>query len=135
MALTLRQARRMVDACVEKAEAMGVRQSIAIVDPAGNLIALDRMDGTGLQRQQFAQGKAFVAVFYRRSSREAAQTLETNPQAFHSALSMFPGRMFLVAGGFPITLDGELVGGIGVSGATAEQDEEVAQAGLATLRH
>ena len=59
--------------------------------------------------------------------------LETSPDQYYSGLAMFPGQMFLVRGGFPIEIGGELVGGLGVSGATGEQDEIAAQAGLATL--
>jgi uncharacterized protein GlcG (DUF336 family) len=131
--LTLRQARQIVDACVEHATKLGVQQSIVIVDPAGNPITMDTMDGTRLLRSQFAQGKAFAAVFYRRATAESAKMIESNPGLYHGALGMFPGKMFLVQGGFPIIVNGELVGGIGVSGATGEQDEEVAQAGLRTL--
>ena len=133
MALTLRQARQIVDAGVAKAEALGVHQAIAIVDAAGHLLTLDRMDGTNLLRERFAQGKAFAAVFYRRPTRDAGSMQETNPQLYFGALGMFPGEMFIVPGGFPIMVDGQLVGGIGVSSGSGEQDEEVAQAGLATL--
>lgn len=133
MALTLSQARRMVDACVARAEAMGLRQAIAIVDQAGNLITLDRMDGTRLLREQFAVGKAFAAVLFGRPTSDSAKLLETNPQLYHGALNMFRQRIYLVQGGFPIVVDGEIVGGIGVSGATGEQDAEVAQAGLRAL--
>ena len=133
MALTLLQARQVVEACIEKAKSLGVFQGIAVVDEAGNLITIDRMDGTGLLRDQFAQAKAFTAVFFRQSTRQSAKFLEINPQLFHGAQSVFPGRLFLVPGGFPIVMGGKVVGGLGVSGATGEQDEEVAQAGLRVL--
>lgn len=133
MPLTLSQARRITDACVAKAQELGVAQAVAVVDPAGDLITLDRMDGLKLGREEFARGKAFASVFYRRSTRESAKMVETAPDQYHSALSMFPGRFFIVPGGFPIMVGGELVGGLGVSGATGEQDEIAAQAGLAAL--
>lgn len=133
MPLTLSQARRITDACIAKAQEMGITQAVAIVDPAGDLVTLDRMDGLKLGREEFARGKAFAAVFYRRSTRDSVKLLETSPDQYHSALAMFPGRFFIVPGGFPIVADGELLGGLGVSGATGEQDEIVAQAGLAAL--
>jgi len=128
--LTHRQARQIVDACLARAGELGVSQAIAIVDPAGDLITLDRMDGVKLGREHYAQAKAFAAVFYRRSTRESVKLLQTSPEQYHGALAMFPGRMFIVAGGFPIMHGDEMIGGIGVSGATGEQDEVVAQAGL-----
>lgn len=133
MPLTHRQARQIADACLAKAAELGVAQALAICDPAGDLITLDRMDGAKLGREEFARGKAFASVFYRRSTRESAKLQQTSPDQFHGALAMFPGRFFIVPGGFPIMLDGEMVGGLGVSGATGEQDEIVAQAGLAAL--
>jgi len=133
MPLTLRQARRMVDACVAKATELGISQAIAVVDAAGNVISLDRMDGVKLGREEFARGKAFAAVFYRRPTKDSVKLLETSPDQYYSGLAMFPGKMFIVRGGFPIEVNGELVGGLGVSGATGEQDEIVAQVGLATL--
>jgi uncharacterized protein GlcG (DUF336 family) len=133
MPLTLRQSRQIVDACVAKAMELGISQAIAVVDRAGDVITLDRMDGVRLGREEFARGKAFAAVFYRRPTKESVKMLETSPDQYHSGLAMFPGRMFIVRGGFPITRDGELLGGLGVSGATGEQDEIVAEAGLAAL--
>ena len=133
MPLTLRQARQISDACVARAAEMGIVQAIAICDAAGDLITLDRMDGVKLGREEFARGKAFASVFYRRSTRESAKLQQTSPEQYHGALAMFPGRFFIVPGGFPIMIDGEMVGGLGVSGATGEQDEVVAQAGLAAL--
>lgn len=133
MPLTHQQARRIADACLAKAQELGIAQAIAIVDPAGDLVALDRMDGVKLGREEFARGKAFASVFYRRSTRESAKLQQTSPEQYHGALAMFPGRFFIVPGGFPILIGEEMVGGLGVSGATAEQDEVVAQAGLAAI--
>ena len=133
MTISHTQARRIADACAAKAAELGVVQAIAVCDAAGDLITLDRMDDVKLGREEFARGKAFAAVFYRRSTRESAKLQQTSPEQFHGALAMFPGRLFIVPGGFPIMVDGALVGGLGVSGATGEQDEVVAQAGLATL--
>lgn len=133
MPLTHEDARRIADACLAKAQELGIAQAIAICDPAGDLITLDRMDGLRLGREEFARGKAFAAVFYRRSTAESAKLRESAPDQYFGALSMFPGRFFIVRGGLPILQDGVMVGGIGVSGATGEQDEVVAQAGLAAL--
>ena len=133
MSLTLQQARKIVDACISKATELDISQAVAVVDAAGDVITLDRMDGVKLGREEFARGKAFAAVFYRRPTKDSVKMLETSPDQYYSGLAMFPGRMFIVRGGFPIEVDGQLVGGLGVSGATGEQDEIVAMAGLATL--
>jgi uncharacterized protein GlcG (DUF336 family) len=133
MSLTLQQARKIVDACISKATELDISQAVAVVDAAGDVITLDRMDGVKLGREEFARGKAFAAVFYRRPTKDSVKMLETSPDQYYSGLAMFPGRMFIVRGGFPIEVGGELVGGLGVSGATGEQDEIVAMAGLATL--
>src|SRR3972149_1485418 len=71
-------------------------------DRAAQGIPVDRMDGVKLGREEFARGKAFAAVFYRRSTRESAKLQQTSPDQFHGALAMFPGRFFIVPGGFPI---------------------------------
>ena len=133
MSLTLQQARKIVDACISKATELDISQAVAVVDAAGDVITLDRMDGVKLGREEFARGKAFAAVFYRRPTKDSVKMLETSPDQYYSGLAMFPGRMFIVRGGFPIEVDGQLVGGLGVSGATGEQDEIEAMAGLATL--
>jgi uncharacterized protein GlcG (DUF336 family) len=132
MPLTLQEARVIIDAGVAKARELDQRPALAVVDTAGHVISLDRMDGAFLHRDQFAIGKAFAAVLLRAPTAETLKMRETRPHGYDSALNMFPGRIYLVPGGVPITVGGEIVGAVGVAGCTGGgNDEVVAEAGIA----
>jgi uncharacterized protein GlcG (DUF336 family) len=105
-------ARKMVDAAVAKARELGVTENVAILDDGGNLKAFSRMDGASMPTIEIAQKKAYTALF-------GVSTLS---------------RVAAWGGGFPITVNGEIVGAIGVSGAPAVQnDVDCARAALALV--
>ena len=102
--------------------------SIAVVDPAGELLAFVRMDGAGISTIENALGKAKTAARFRRPS-----------QVYDSVSKARPGlltfeNMTAVEGGVPITIDGVVVGAIGVSGAASTEDAQVARAGAAAVK-
>jgi uncharacterized protein GlcG (DUF336 family) len=133
MKLMLDQANAVAQRCVNEAKRIGIAQAIAVVNASGELIVLQRMDGAPLARGDLALGKAFAAVFYGRSTRSTLEAFRESPELLEGSQSMLSGRMFVWPGGLPIILSSELVGGIGVSGATGDQDEQVAAEGLRAL--
>jgi len=130
MALTIDSAEKILAGARAKAGEMKTPMSFAVVDAGGYLVALVRMDGAGLLTPSIAQSKAYTAALFRRTSAEMGQLAETRPQFFASIVNI--GAVPLVAGGggLPIRQNGEIVGAIGASGGTPEQDIECAQAGL-----
>ncbi len=131
MALTLEMAERFVDAAKAKAQEQGWTMSFAVVDLAGNPILLARMDGARWLTAKVAPSKAFTAATFRRTSMEVAELAQTRPQLFESIASLAGRPLLLAGGGLPLIIGGELLGGVGASGGTEEQDVECARAGLA----
>ncbi|AJR26778.1 hypothetical protein TZ53_23435 (plasmid) [Sphingobium sp. YBL2] len=126
--------RGMLDAAILYAEETGMRVNVAIVDVAGNLAGFLRMPGSFLVSSDLAIDKAWAAASFGIPTRTLSATLEGEPRAVREGLLRRP-RVTEVPGGLPIRVDGVLVGGIGVSGASHEQDERCANAGLAILQH
>ncbi|KFX67379.1 ATP:cob(I)alamin adenosyltransferase [Pseudomonas taeanensis MS-3] len=119
-------------AAVAHAEELGVRIHVSVVDRAGLPLAYLRMNGAFLHSQGIAEDKAYTAASFGFSTRDWLEVLGDNPRLRIG----LPRRERLVVfgGGLPILLDGECIGGIGVSGASEEQDEACAESGLRALR-
>jgi len=133
MALTLELAERFLAAAKAKAQQQGWKMSFAVVDGAGNPVALARMDGAGWLTAGVAQSKAFTAATFRRPSAEMAELVQARPQVLSSIASLTARPLLLAGGGLPLSIGGELLGGVGASGGTEEQDVECARAGLAAV--
>ena len=129
MAITLAEANRMVQAAVAKADELSVKVSIAVCDAGGNLLAFNRMQGASAVSATVAQGKAAASAGFGRAS----GTLQAGSPVIQSVIATMGGRMLPAQGAVPVLKDGEVVGAIGGSGATSQQDEECAQAGSAAL--
>ena len=129
MALTLAEANRMVQAAVGKGDQLGVKVSIAVCDAGGNLLAFNRMEGASAVSATVAQGKAAASAGFGRAS----GALAADSPVIQAVIATMGGRMLPAQGAVPVLKDGELVGAIGGSGATAQQDEDCAQAGLDAL--
>jgi uncharacterized protein GlcG (DUF336 family) len=124
-------ARKMADAAVAKAKELGVSENVAILDEGGNLKAFSRMDGTPIPTIEIAQNKAYTALFGA-STQDFFNFIQGDP----SLLAGIPtlARVAAWGGGFPIEVNGEVVGAIGVSGAPlVENDVECAKAALALV--
>ena len=130
-ALTLDEARVIVEAAKAVVKAENGRAAIAVVDFNGNLISLDSMDGTSGFWVKFAIGKAMGAVTLQQSTAESADQLKTNPQRFHSALSLMEGQIILIPGGFPLIVDNVIVGAVGSAGHRGDGDVRAVKAGIA----
>jgi uncharacterized protein GlcG (DUF336 family) len=130
-ALALEEARVIVEAAKAVVKAENGRAAIAVVDFNGNLVSLDSMDGTSGFWVKFAIGKAMGAVTLQQSTADSADQLNTNPQRFHSALSLMEGQIILIPGGFPLIVDNVLVGAVGSAGHRGDGDVRAAKAGIA----
>jgi uncharacterized protein GlcG (DUF336 family) len=133
MALELATAERIVKGAIARAQEMGVKLSIAVVDDAGHLVHLSRMDGAPFLSPQIATGKAYTAAAWQVSSAEIEQRAQSSPAFFSSVAAMTQGRTIIRRGAVTIVIDGKVVGAVGASGGTSEQDEEAVRAGVASL--
>jgi uncharacterized protein GlcG (DUF336 family) len=115
----------------EEAQARDLSLAAAVVDDAGHMLASQRMDGAALGAMQLAVGKAFTAVSWATPSGEFARS--TEPGGDDWGWNTTDPRIVVYAGGLPLLVDGELVGGIGASGGTAAEDEECVAAAATGL--
>ena|SRR5579871_1222753 len=133
MAIALTEALRAIEAAHRKAEELGVRVTAAVVDPAGLLIALGRMDGSMGLSPQIAEGKAVAASLLQRDGDAVAGMNEQRPAFFQAVSSMARVPLVPGLGSLVVRRDSLAEGAIGVSGAKPEQDLECAQAALTAL--
>ena len=129
--LSYELAQEMVNAAVAKAGDLGVSENVAILDDGGNLKAFGRMDGAPIPTIEMAQNKAYTALLGV-STQDFFNFIQGDP----SLLAGIPTltRVAAWGGGFPIKVNGEVVGAIGVSGApTVQNDVDCAKAALALL--
>ena len=129
--ITLEEARVIIEAAVALVRQEKGHAAIVVVDDNGTVVSMDRMNGTSSFFQRFAVGKAVGAVALQVSTAETFEAYKTNPQRFLSALSMLQGEVLLIPGGFPLIVDGRVVGGIGSAGHRGDGDVRAAKAGLA----
>jgi len=118
------QAKGIAAAAVAEARKNQWTMAIAIVDTAGDLVYFERMDNTQIASMDIAVGKAKAAATYRRPTRVFMDVINKAP-----ATATLPG-VFASPGGVPIMADGKVIGAVGVSGVTGDQDEQCAKAGL-----
>ena len=130
--ITSETAHRMIDAAERKARDIGHPMVIAVVDEAGVLKAFSRMDGAALLSVQVAQDKAYTAAGFGLSTDAWHDFIKNDPPLAAGAPSGIH-RLVIFGGGYPIKVEEQVVGAIGVSGGHYSQDMEVAQAGLAAL--
>src|SRR6266481_1158380 len=130
--ITLKDARKIIAAAEQKSEKLGQPMNIAVVDAGGNLVAHVRMDGAWLGSIDISINKAFTSRAFDISTKDLAQHSQSGGQFFgiHASNS---GRIMIFAGGIPLKRDGKVVGAIGVSGGSGEQDHAVAEAGAAAF--
>jgi len=135
--LELAEARHMIAAAIRKAEELGVLETVCVADEGGYPLAMERMDRARVTGPQIAWNKAFTAAGHRRSTHlfnqpPAGPALPGN-EAFGIQLS-FEGRFAVFVGGFPVVVDDEVVGGVGLSGGNGEQDTACGVAALQALQ-
>jgi len=126
--VTLADARKIIVAAEKKAAELGQPMNIAVADSGGNLVAHVRMDGAWLGSIDIAINKAFTARAFDISTQDLAKNSQPGGQFFGIHASNH-GRVMIFAGGVPVKRAGKVVGAVGVSGGTGEQDQAVAEAG------
>jgi len=129
--LPLAEARVIIDGAVAFARNSKMRMAVVVLDEGGYPISADRMDGTSFNSEHQAKGKAFTSIALRRPSAEVAELMKTAPERFWGIMNMWPGQVYIVSGGLPLTVNNRLVGAVGVSGLPSGVDEKAAQAGIA----
>lgn len=128
--IDLEQARRIIDAAQAEATARGHRMAIAVVDAGAHLVAFARMDGAWIGAVAIAIDKAFTARALDKATEDLAAFTQSGQRVF-GLNTTNGGRIIIFGGGIPLVEDGRVVGAIGVSGSTADQDVAVAAAGAA----
>jgi glc operon protein GlcG len=130
--VTLAAAHRAVAEAIAKAEELAVDVCIAVTDGGGHLLAMARMDRAPLLCIHIAQDKAYsVASLGGLPTSDWWRLLESEPALLHGIVKT--ERLIIFGGGVPLVCDGRTVGAIGVSGGSAEQDVQIAEAGAAVL--
>jgi uncharacterized protein GlcG (DUF336 family) len=135
--LELKEARHMVAAAIRKSEQIGVLQTVCVVDDGGVPLVLERMDGARITGPQIAWNKAFTAAGHKRSTHLFNQPPNGPALPGNEAFGIqhsFDGRFAVFVGGFPIVVDDDVVGGIGLSGGNGEQDTQCGVAALEALQ-
>jgi glc operon protein GlcG len=127
--LNLDGARRVIAAAQAEAKKNNATGVVAVVDDGGSLIALERLDGTFAAGAEISIGKARTAVLFKKPTKFFEDVIKNGRTAMVTVEHFTP-----LQGGIPILVDGQVVGGVGVSGASsAQQDEELAIAGAAAV--
>ena len=126
--LTLAEAEQILAAAKSKAQEMGTNLCVAVVDSRGDLMAMFRMDGAPWRSVYICQGKAAAAAAWGRSSADLAENAQS--PVSRGLMAILGGRMIPGQGALPVYRNGELIGAVGGSGGTSQEDEDAARAGI-----
>lgn len=130
--LTLEDARKVIAAAEKKATVLKQPMNVAVADAGGNLVAHVRMDAAWMGSIDISIKKAFTARAFDISTKDLAK-LSQSGGPFFGIHESNQGRVMIFAGGVPLKRAGKVVGAIGVSGGSGEQDQAVAEAGAAAF--
>jgi len=130
--LTLEEAKRMLSAAEAKAVTLGIAYNLAVVDAGGHLLAFLRQDGALIGSIELAIDKAKTARIFDKSTAELAQLAQSGKPLF-GIQQTNAGEVVIFGGGIPVIVDGNIVGAVGMSAGTVEQDIAVAEAAIAAL--
>jgi uncharacterized protein GlcG (DUF336 family) len=130
--ITLKQAKQIIEAAEAKAASIGQPMNIAVADEGGNLIAHVRMDGAWIGSIDISIKKAYTSRAFDIATKDLAEHSQSGGQFFgiHASNN---GKIMIFAGGIPLRSAGKVVGAIGVSGGSGQQDHSVAEAGAAAF--
>jgi len=130
--MSLALARKVIVAAERKAKKIKQPMNIAAVDEGGNLVAHVRMDGSWIGSIDISINKAFTSRAFDIATKDLAEHSQSGGQ-FSGIHVSNRGRIMIFAGGIPLRQDGKVIGAIGVSGGSGEQDHAVAEAGAAVV--
>lgn len=128
--LDIDEAQILIEGAAAKARELGIPMCIAVTDESGHLIRFDRMDGGKVSSISIAIDKAFTGAVARKGTHEYNQLCVPGSQTFGIHISN-GGHFCIIGGGLPVIVEGAIVGGIGVSSGTADQDRVCSEAGIA----
>lgn len=130
--ITLEEARRVISAAEKKAREIGVPMNIAVLDAGRNLKAFARMEDAWLGSIEISIDKAYTSTSFDMTTQDLATQAQPGQPLFgiHTTSN---SRVVIFAGGIPLRRDGQFVGAVGVSGGTPDQDQQVAEAGVAAF--
>ena len=132
--LTLEDAKQMLSAAEAKAASLGIPYCVAVVDAGGHLVAFLRQDGALIGSIDLAIDKAATARIFDKRTSDLA-TLAQSGKPLFGIQESNAGKVVIFGGGVPVVLDGTIVGAVGASAGTVEQDIAVAEAAIAALGH
>lgn len=127
--LSCQDAQVLIDGAREKSKEIGIPMCIAVTDESGNVILFERMDGGKISSISIAIDKAFTAAVARKGTHVYNELCVPGEPTFGIHISN-GGRFCVIGGGLPVYVDGEIVGGIGISSGTASEDLVVAEAAV-----
>ena len=130
--MTLEDARRIIAAAEKKAAEINQPMNVAVVDAGGNLLAFERMENAWLGSIDISMKKAWTSRAFDIATKDLAGHSQSGGQFFGIHASN-DGKVMIFAGGVPLKKGGQVIGAIGVSGGSGEQDQAVAEAGAAAL--
>jgi uncharacterized protein GlcG (DUF336 family) len=130
--LDLAEARRIIAAATQKAEQIGQPMNVAVVCAGGYLLAFERMPGAWLGSVDIAQKKAWTSRAFNIETKALGENSQSSQQFFGIHASN-DGKVMIFAGGVPVKKGDKIIGAVGVSGGSGEQDQAVAEAGVAAL--
>jgi uncharacterized protein GlcG (DUF336 family) len=131
--IKLETARQIIAAAEKKAQEIGQPMNIAVADGGGNLVAHVRMDGAWIGSIDISINKAFTSKAFDIATKDLAEHAQSGGQFFGIHVSNH-GKIMIFAGGIPLKSEGKVIGAIGVSGGSGEQDHAVAEAGAAVVK-
>ena len=120
----MEQAEKWISKACAKATQLGVKVSVFVVDAGGNPVAFARMDGAGVLSPDIARGKAYTAVAFKSHSKEMAERMKDRPAAGLGLTQVSGNRIVLLPGGVLAKKGDEILGAVGVSGASSDEDHE-----------
>ena len=129
--ISVAEAHAIIEGAVAYAREKNWRMGVIVLDNAGEIVAGERMDGASGRNVRFAEGKAFAAVMYRNTTQALSELYKTRPDRYFGIMNMYGNKVYLVGGGEPIMLEGQLIGAVGVAGLPEFEDERAGRAGLA----
>lgn len=130
--ITLEDARRVVAAAEKKADEIGQPMNIAVADSGGNIVTHVRMDNAWIGSIDISMKKAYTSRAFDITTKDLADNSQSGEQFFGIHASN-DGKIMIFAGGVPLKRDGQVVGAVGVSGGSGDQDHAVAEAGAAAF--
>src|SRR4029450_13724722 len=129
-ALPLQEARALIDAAVAYARDQKMTMTVVILDEEGQLISADRMEGASFHLERFAKGKAYASLILRDRREAAGELAKTRLDRYFGIMNMYPGEVYLVGGGLPLSVNNRLVGAVGVAGLPQGVDEKAGGGGI-----